>query len=301
MAKKTGNDLLHAAQQGDYHAIQQCLTDGVPADYVLRDGYGTCNALTLLLQNVGKHRNCSDTQTMECIKLLYEHGVNLNYSDTRFGSSDREIVSWTYFPVDRSSSSIPINQKDVYNAVKFVLTHGGQTCGTHPRDVLLKRILEERGIMTQAEFRRFEEIGVAYMNAKEQGIVLDVDDIQAVTRFEKEYKIKKRKAWLQNGPDQTWRASQRWNDAIIAEMPHSLQGIAVMRAFVAHLTRMIDHRETEIMKEIGILDQELGVQNTEKESSDCDPILGASSGQKQSVAKRSVMGALRNGGASYRS
>ena len=80
--KKTEEDLLKAAADADLEAFKECLADGVSAcwtDYRVHSGEVSSlleDVVSILLGNAGSHKNGSDIQTMECIKLLFEKGNN---------------------------------------------------------------------------------------------------------------------------------------------------------------------------------------------------------------------------------
>lgn len=154
MTKKTGKDLMEAARNADYKAIKACLEDGVPANYIEKGAFNE-DPITLLLGTAGFHKGGTGTQTMECIKLLFENGADLNHVGGGDGSG--------YTPMDAPDITKPDNPLDLFNAVKFVLTHGGKN--RRNRDYVM-RDFESYGIMSKEQFEQFEKEGDEYVKQK---------------------------------------------------------------------------------------------------------------------------------------
>ena len=156
MTRKTGKDLMKAAQNADYKAIKACLDDGVPANYIEKGAFNE-DPITLLLGTAGFHEGGSDTQTMKCIKLLFEHGADLNHVGGGDGGG--------YTPMDAPDITEPNNPLDLFNAVKFVLTHGGKN--RRNRDYVM-RDFESYGIMSKEQFEQFEKEGETFLTPEEK-------------------------------------------------------------------------------------------------------------------------------------
>ncbi len=182
--KKTGKDLLKAAQNADYDGIIACLNDGVSVNYTkrefgrLRSGcYEEINALAELMYNAGLFPG---DQTVKCIEVLLKNGANINQSLEDLAQ-----------PMDFMHPYKTKNPEDLYHVARFVLTHGGCT-GRYDNYDDLKERLEEYAHMPKEEFEFFREIGRAYLWAIKEGIDFNLEEpLTALIKMRREEKIKK--------------------------------------------------------------------------------------------------------------
>ena len=196
MAKKTGKDLLEAAERIDYDGILACLEDGVPGSYVEPKSYvkvfERSSPVARILASVNKPE-FSSNNAAACIKLLHEHGADLNYRDN--GGFPLDYVEGIYTDDFDERRSV---QRNMYNAVAYVLTHGGRQTR---KEISVSDVLAYQGVMGNPEFHRLTVIGETYRQAQELGVEFDVDNAgpKEYDKIDRLLKIHERESDLRNG------------------------------------------------------------------------------------------------------
>ena len=172
MVRKSIEDLFDAAITLDYDGLLACLNDDIDPDSGKEDRYSSA----IWILRAACKANLADKDAVKCIRLVHEHGADLNYT---WNDGYKVLDAIEVGEVEEGS------ERNVHGVVKYILTHGGHN--GRDRDSLICELSKHNSIMTKEEFERFEQIGDTYLKAKEEGIELNVDDAKAVERYEKQH------------------------------------------------------------------------------------------------------------------
>lgn len=143
------NNMRHALYydcvRSDLEALEKDIEKYWPDYFSGNDLVYGAPLISHLLHHAGREdRSC---HTEECIDFLVQRcGVSLNQPDEN-----------GYLPLDCITSKDYVeNSEDIFNAAKYVLTHGGRAL---KRREAVIRFLEYKAGMTRKDFEEFESIG----------------------------------------------------------------------------------------------------------------------------------------------
>lgn len=145
-------EMYHAlfcdCKSADLDNLRKDITKYWPDYFSANDLVANAPLIAHLLRYVGRDR-FHVGKTKECIEYLVNHcGASLNQPDEKGRLPLDCLIGERYGYVE--------NSKEIYEAVKFVLTHGGRAL---KRREAVIRFLEYSAGMTRKDFEEFEAIG----------------------------------------------------------------------------------------------------------------------------------------------
>lgn len=145
--RKMYSVLLCDCRGADLSNLRKDINEYWPDYFSANDLVGGAPLVAHLLHNAGREGSNSSKKTKDCIAYLLDRcGISLNQPDEK-----------GRLPLDCIISGKHVgNQKDIYEAAKFVLTHGGRA---FKRRESVIRFLEYSAGMTRKDFEEFEAIG----------------------------------------------------------------------------------------------------------------------------------------------